>query len=55
VRSANNLGASFGLPIVASFYSREAAGWTLADLMLKRLACASPAELQIIDRTEMRF
>lgn len=55
VRTATNLGAYLGLPMVASFYSREATGWTLADLMLKRLAGAPPAELQIIDRTELRF
>ncbi|WP_187298175.1 LacI family DNA-binding transcriptional regulator [Jannaschia donghaensis] len=54
VRTGTNLGDYLGTPIHASHFSRVAAGWMLADLLLKRIDGASASECQIIERPCLR-
>lgn len=53
-RGATNLGAYLGLPLIASHYPRQAVGFQLADLLLRRLQGAPLATLQRLVRCDLR-
>lgn len=53
LRSGTNIGEYLGSPVYASHYSRLAAGWHLADLLLKRIEGAPIAACQRIERTTL--
>lgn len=55
LRSGTNLGAYLGSPLSTSFFSRQEAGWNLADLLLKRIAGAPVSDCQRISKTELRI
>lgn len=55
VRSGTNIADYVGTPVYASFYSRQKAGWQLADFLLRRIDGASPESCQMIVQTELRF
>lgn len=55
LRSGTNLGAYIGSPLNTSFFSRQEAGWNLADLLLKRIAGDPVADCQRICKTELRI
>ena len=50
VRTGTNLADYLGTPIQASHFSRVATGWTLADLLLRRIDGAPATDCQIIER-----
>ncbi|MEP1932470.1 MAG: LacI family DNA-binding transcriptional regulator [Roseibium sp.] len=54
VRSGTNLGAYLSSPISNVHFSRTDAGWTLADLLLKRISGAPADQCQKIGRTDLR-
>ncbi|MEP3047107.1 MAG: LacI family DNA-binding transcriptional regulator [Roseibium sp.] len=54
VRSGTNLGAYLSSPVTNVHFSRTEAGWTLADLLLKRISGDQVADCQKIGRTELR-
>jgi len=54
VRTGTNIAAYVGTPVYASYLSRVQAGWTLADLLLRRIAGAQIGECQDMRSTELR-
>lgn len=55
LRSGTNLGAYIGTPLNNSYFSRQEAGWNLADLLLKRIAGDPVSDCQRIRKTELRI
>lgn len=55
VRSGTNIGEYLGTPVHASYYSRVLAGWTLADLLLRRIQGTPIEDCQSVVRTELRL
>ncbi len=53
-RSGTNIGAYVGSPHSAVYYSRMAAGWHLADLLMQRMQGAPLSACQKIGCTELR-
>lgn len=53
VRTGTNLGEYIGTPMFASYQSRKEAGWTLADLLLKRIEGRPPKDCQLTFRTRL--
>lgn len=54
LRSTNNLAEYLALRVTSAHYSRETAGWNLADLLLRQINGAPPTSLQTIAKTDLR-
>lgn len=54
-RSGTNIGEYIGTPVHASYFSRVQAGWTLADLLLRRMDGVPVQSCQKIVQTELRI
>ncbi|MBC2835537.1 LacI family DNA-binding transcriptional regulator [Paragemmobacter straminiformis] len=54
LRSTNNLAEYLALRVTSAHYSRESAGWNLADLLLRQIGGAAPKCLQTIAKTDLR-
>lgn len=54
VRTGTNFGAYIGTRLFANYRSRIEAGWTLADLLIRRIEGAPPQDCHSIVRTELR-
>ncbi len=55
LRSGTNIGEYVATKVYTSHFSRQEAGWKLADLLLKRIGGSSPEDCQELVRTTLRI
>lgn len=53
LRSGTNLGSYVATKLHTTHYSRQQAGWNLADLLLKQIGGAPAVECQVLARTQL--
>ena len=55
IRSGTNLGDYLDDQLFSSYYSRQQAGWNLADTLIRRMDGAPISDCQIVEQTELRL